>query len=124
MADHQDQLHRFHQTLVRQLTSRDEWDLSAPLTVAEIYRDLVPPPIQPGWPDSGDGADYEQVLLRLLSGEGDYLRMESEEASERIREELFASDPDMGIYRDFARAWVRLNPARVADGVEAFILGD
>lgn len=122
MVNHRDVLHRFHQTLVRQLTSRQEWDLTAPLTVAEIYRDLVPPPIHKADSDSWAGAEYEQVLLRLLAGEGDYLRMESETAIERIREELLASNPDTGLYRDYARARVRLNPDRLEDGPETLSL--
>ena len=110
MAEDQEALHRFHRTLVRELRSRDRWDPSEPLTVAEIYRDLIPHPTHAEELGVETRTDYEIVLLRFLTGEGDYLTMESHTASQEIRNELDAPTPDTGLYRDFAKVEVRLNP--------------
>lgn len=107
------ELEVFHRTLVRQLKSRQGWDLTAPLTVAEIYRDLVPHANCAEDLGMETQAEYEHVLLRLLAGEGEYLSLESEAAVQGIRAELASPVPDTGLYRDHARAFVRLNPARV-----------
>ena len=112
-ADQQEVLHRFHRTLVRELKNRDEWDPSAPLTVAEIYRDLVPHHnngIELGF---ARDTDYEVVLLRLLSGEGGYVSVASQQASQEFRDELDSPTPDTGLYRDFAGVAVHLNLDRV-----------
>ncbi|MDE0083908.1 MAG: zinc ribbon domain-containing protein, partial [Gammaproteobacteria bacterium] len=57
--------------------------------------------------------EYDELLLRLLAGEGGYLVLESEPAREAIRRELERRHRNTGIYREFAAAKVRLNPARI-----------
>jgi len=58
-------------------------------------------------------ADYEHALMMLLAGEGDFLVLESDVARRELREELQGSNPNTGLYRDFAAADVRLNPRRI-----------
>jgi hypothetical protein len=111
-ANHRE-LEVFHQTLVRRLKSRQGWDLTTPLTVAEIYRDLVPHQSSGEELGMETHTEYEQVLLRLLAGEGEYMALDSEAAVQGIRAELASPVPDTGLYRDHARAFVRLNPARL-----------
>ena len=106
------ELEVFHRTLVQRLKSRQDWDLSDPLTVAEIYRDLVPHGSCAEDLGMETHAEYEHVLLRLLAGEGEYLTLESEAAVQGIRAELASPVPDTGLYRDHARTLVRLNPNR------------
>jgi hypothetical protein len=57
--------------------------------------------------------DYEHALLRLLAGEEELVVVDSEPARRRIRQELESSNPNTGLYRDFAAVDVRLNPSRI-----------
>ena len=57
--------------------------------------------------------DYEDALLRLLAGEGDYLVLESEHARRELQDELASSNPNTGLFREYAAVSVRLNQARL-----------
>lgn len=103
-------LERFHRTLVREIsTSRPEY-LHASFTVAEIYQDLIPYRSHRDVIGVDMNGDYENALLRLLGGEGGFLALESEPALREIQNELLSSNPNTGLFRDFAAAEVRLNP--------------
>lgn len=56
--------------------------------------------------------DYEDILLRLLAGEGDYLVLGSDYARSEIEEELRSPSPNINLYREYAAVDVRLNPLR------------
>jgi hypothetical protein len=108
-----DPVARFHRALVEEiLRSRPNY-LSEPFTVAEIYQNLVPYRTHRDRIGVEMNGDYEDALLRLLAGEGDYLVLESEHAVREIREELASSNPNTGLYRAYAAADVRLNPLRM-----------
>lgn len=111
--DEQEVLGRFHRALVREIHARNPEHLSSPFTVAEIYQNLVPYRTHRDEIGVEMNADYEHVLLRLLAGEGDYLSIESRTARQEIREELDSPNPNIGLYRDFAAADVRLNPEKL-----------
>jgi hypothetical protein len=120
MLNEQGVIHRFHQTLVREMYARDPQRLGSPFTVAEIYQDLVPYRTHRDKLGVEMNADYEHALLRLLAGEDDLLALESETARKEIREELESPNPNTGLYRDFAAADVRLN----LDKLDAALLVD
>ena len=82
-------------------------------TVAEIYQNLIPWRTHRDTMDIADSGEYDQALLRLLAGEGDYLAIESKAARDEIQAELECRFPNTGIYRDFAAVGVRLNPSRL-----------
>lgn len=103
-------LRRFHKALVTEIRKANPRYLDGPFTVAEIYQNLVPYRTHRDEIGVEMNGDYEDALLRLLAGEGDYLVIESNEARQTICEELDASNPNTGIFRDFAAADVRLNP--------------
>ena len=110
-----DVLERFHQVLVREIRdSRPEY-LTEPFTVAEIYQDLVPYRSHRDQIGVHLNGDYEDALLRMLSGEGGYLRLDSEAALREIQEELRSPNPNPALFHEFAAAGVRLNPERVSD---------
>ncbi len=110
-------LRRFHAALVREIQdSRPEY-LTSPFTVAEIYQNLVPYRTHRDVIGAEMMADYEDALLRLLAGEGDYLTIESRTARQEIREELSSPNPNTGLYREFAAAAVRLNPERIDEAL-------
>lgn len=74
----------------------------APVSVSEIYQELVP--YRDVREDVGFAmnADYEHTLLRLLAGEGGFARLEPHTARDTIRDELCLPNPNVGMYRDFA----------------------
>ena len=55
--------------------------------------------------------DYVDALLRLLAGERGLLLLESEHALRELRDELDSSNPNTGLYREFAAVDVRLGAA-------------
>ncbi len=109
---------RFHRLLVESLRRRDPKAVEEPFTVAEIYQNLVPYRTYRDRLGLDMNGDYEHVLLRLLVGEGELVRLESDAAIEEIREELESSNPNTGVYRDYAAADVRLVPDRIPDELE------
>ncbi|HEX9886693.1 MAG TPA: zinc ribbon domain-containing protein [Longimicrobiales bacterium] len=106
-------LTRFHQVLVEEIRSRRPDLLSAPFTVAEIYQDLVPYGTHRDRLGLEMNGDYEDLLLRLLAGEGDYLFLDSDTARGEMQAELQSGDPNTAIFREFAAVDVRLNPTLV-----------
>lgn len=107
---------RLHRTLVEEIRSSSPDYLREPFTVAEIYQQLVPYKTHRDAIGVEMNADYEDALLRLLAGQGGYLRLESEAAVRKIRDELETRNPDTTLYREFAAMEVRLNPERLPDG--------
>jgi hypothetical protein len=104
---------RFHGILLDEIRRSAPEYLESPFTVAEIYQSLVPYRTHRDRLGVRMNGDYEDALLRLLAGEGDFLVLESEPARTKIRRELDQSNPNTGIYREFAALGVRLNPNRV-----------
>jgi hypothetical protein len=90
-----------------QRTRRDPFNV--PVTVAEIYRELVPYRLVRTEIGFDMNADYEHALLRLLAGEGEWVRLEPTQAAEEIRRELHGTNPNLGLYRNYAGCdvWVR-----------------
>ncbi|MEX0907325.1 MAG: zinc ribbon domain-containing protein [Gemmatimonadota bacterium] len=105
--------------------SRREFDV--PVTVAEIYQELVPYRLVRSEVGFGMNADYEHALLRLLAGEAGRVRLEPDTARETIRRELRDANPNVGLYRDYAACdvWVQapVEASHVAEAV-AELLGD
>ncbi|TVP55756.1 MAG: zinc ribbon domain-containing protein [Gemmatimonadales bacterium] len=112
---------RFHQVLVEEIRRGAPDYLSGPFTVAEIYQSLVPYRTHRDRIGVELNGDYEAALLRLLGGGDGLLELESEAAQARIRRELDSSNPNTGLYREFAAVQVRLNPDELppANGKEA-----
>ena len=108
-----DSLERFHQALVEEILRTRPLYLSEPFTVAEIYQNLVPYRTHRDRIGVEMNGDYEDVLLRLLAGEGEYLLLESDHARREIKDELGSPNPNTGLYREYAAADVRLNPIRM-----------
>ncbi len=106
---------RFFSTLVDEIREQEPSYLKAPFTVAEIYQTLVPYRTHRDRIGAELNGDYEDALLRLLAGEKDYLELESDTARERIRLELRSSNPNTGLYREYAAVGVRLNPEKLPE---------
>ena len=108
-------LDNFFSALLAEIRSRKPDYLRESFTVAEIYQNLVPYRTHRDTIGVEMNADYEDALLRLLAGEGDLLVLESDTARGEIAEELRSSNPNTLMYRDYAAAMVRLNPALAVD---------
>lgn len=80
----------------------------AAVSVAEIYQELVPYRLVRSDVGFGMNADYEHALLRLLAGEGGYVRLEPSQGVSVLRRELDSPNPNLGAYREFAGcdAWI------------------
>jgi len=116
MSESGDVLERFIETLVREITATRPEYLTAPFTVAEIYQDLVPYRSHRDLIGVEMNGDYEDALLRMLSGEGDCLLLESAVARQKMQRELASPNPDTSLFHEFAAADVRLHPGRVPVG--------
>ena len=90
------------------------------VTVGDIYQHLVPYRTVRAELGFGELAEYEHALLRLLSGERDFLVVERADVQEEFARELRTPNPILGIYRDHADVGVYLNP--YAPEVPAFDL--
>jgi hypothetical protein len=80
------------------------------VTVGDIYQHLVPYRSVRSEMGFNELAEYEHALLRLLSGERDFLVVEREEVQEEFQRELRNTNPILGVYRDYSDALVYLNP--------------
>ena len=116
MSESGDVLERFFEALLHEITvSRPEY-LTGPFTVAEIYQDLVPYRSHRDLIGVEMSGDYEDALIRLLCGEGNYLLLDSVVAREELQKELAGPNPDTTLFREFAAVDVRLDPGRVPKG--------
>jgi hypothetical protein len=88
----------------------------SPVTVAEIYQELVPYRLVRTEVGFDMNSAYEHALLRLLSGEAGCVRLEPPEASKEIGRELLKPNPNLSLYREYAGcdAWVRPPAARAS----------
>ena len=111
---------QLHRALVDALRKSRPNSLHRPVTVAEIYQDLVPYRTARGAVGFAMNADYEHTLLRLLAGEGDLARIEPREVRDKLRMELESPNPDVGLFRNYAACdvWVSIDDARNGDEPE------
>ncbi|HSJ15216.1 MAG TPA: zinc ribbon domain-containing protein [Longimicrobiales bacterium] len=102
---------RLHALLVHAVVSRRGEDpATAPVTVAEIYQELVPYRSVRDDLALDMNADYEHALLRLLSGESGLARLEPVTARNQLRDELASPNPNVTLFRKFAGCDVWLEP--------------
>lgn len=107
----EDQLvERLHSMLAQALLSGNPQPFDSPVTVAEIYQDLVPYRSVRTALGFQMNADYEHTLLRMLAGEGGRVRLEPAEARDELQTELEAPNPNVGLFRKFAACDVWVTP--------------
>lgn len=104
-----DALDRLYRRVVESL-ARAPREADRPLTVGEIYQTLVPYRLVRSEIGFSELAAYEHALLRLLSGERDYVFIADDRVREELLRELRSSNPILGIYRDYAHVEVDLDP--------------
>ncbi len=106
-----DELDRLFRQVVRALAAKGAAQLAQPVQVADLYQDLVPYRLYRGALRFDTYQDYEMALLRLLSGERGYARLEPTAAQEALALESEATYPDPGVIREFAAARVHVDSA-------------
>lgn len=102
----------------RLVQAASEWppEDAAALTIADLYQHLIPYRGVRGDLGVLELAQYEHALLRLLAGEGGFLRVRDEEVRRELSSELDAPNPILGIYRDYAGVEVELRDGPWGNG--------
>ncbi|HEX9109430.1 MAG TPA: zinc ribbon domain-containing protein [Longimicrobiales bacterium] len=111
-------VHRLHRALAEAVASRRGDVEAEPVTVAEIYQELVPYRTVRSSVGFEMNADYEHALLRLLSGEDALVRLEPEEARSHLARELATPNPDVTLFRRYAACdvWVSVPVGGLPEG--------
>jgi hypothetical protein len=110
---------KLHRALVTAITQSRGGDFAHPVTVAEIYQQLLPYRAARAAVGFDMNADYEYALLRLLAGEGNFARLEPGEVRETLRSELESPNPNVGLFREYANCdvWITEPPQWVFEMV-------
>lgn len=106
---------RLHQALVEAIRRNRPNALNGPVTVAEVYQDLVPYRSVRSALGFALNADYEHALLQLLAGVEGRARVEPAEAREALRLELESPNPNTGVFRGYAACEVFVAPINDAE---------
>lgn len=109
-----DELDRLFELLVTALAR--ETRVAVPFPAADVYERLVPYRSNRSRLNVATHQDYEMAVLRLLSGERGYLRLEPENVREAMAVEVSAPNPDPAYFRSFPDAQVMVN-GRAAERV-------
>jgi len=109
-----DELDRLFERLVRVLS--EEGRLAVPFQAAEVYERLVPYRSNRSRINVATHQDYEMTVLRLLSGERGYVRLEPDDVREAMQREITEANPDPAYFRTFPEARAMVN-GRAAERV-------
>ena len=107
MTDNVDRLHRALVDAIRR-TRGD--DFETPITVSQIYQELVPYRVARSSIGFEMNADYEFALLRLLGGERNLARLEPAEVRAMLSKEAESPNPNVSLFRAYANCDVWIAP--------------
>lgn len=105
-----DDLDRVFQRLVQNLRSRSGDQVTMPFTVAELYEHIVPYRHNRRELGIETNQDYEMAVIRLLSGERDYITGD-DAMQDALKKEMASQNPDTGAFREYATTQVSISPA-------------
>jgi len=105
-----DDLDRVFQRLVQNLRSRSGDQVTMPFTVAELYEQIVPYRHNRRELGIETNQDYEMAVIRLLSGERDYITGD-DAMQDALKKEMASQNPDTGAFREYATTQVSISPA-------------
>jgi hypothetical protein len=103
------------QFLVQRLSEEDP--TGAPLTVAELRRQLLPYPVCREELDFATKAEYDQAVLKLLSDET-WLVIEDEALQEALEKERASPEPGLAFLGDFSPSFLHPGPRLTGDELE------
>lgn len=104
-----DDLDRVFHRLVSNIRHRHSEYLTLPFTVQELYETLIPYRHHRRELGIETNQDYEIAMMRLLSGERDYL-LTDQAMRDKLKSEIDSPHMDPGAFREFASAKVSLAP--------------
>lgn len=104
-----DDLDRVFHRLVSNIRHRHSEYLTLPFTVQELYETLIPYRHHRRELGIETNQDYEIAMMRLLSGERDYL-LADQSMRDKLKAELESQHMDPGAFREFAGSKVSLAP--------------
>src|SRR5213083_412281 len=102
-----DELDRLFGLLVAALAR--ETRIAVPFPAADVYERLVPYRSNRSHLNVATHQDYEMAVLRLLSGERNYVQLEPENVREAMQREIATINPDPAYFRSFPEAQVMVN---------------
>jgi len=108
-----DALDRMFQVLVRTIQATQPALLTAPITVAELYQQILPYRHFRRELGLETNQEYELILMELLTGARGYLDVD-ERLRDELGKELMAGSPEPSRVREFADAHVTLNAGALA----------
>jgi hypothetical protein len=115
-----DALERMFQVLVRTLRTKQPASLTAPISVGDLYQQVLPFRHYRRELQLETNQQYELLLMELLSGARGFLDVD-DRLRDELSKELRAKTPETSRVRDFADAQLSINAAaqsRVPDVVE------
>ena len=113
-----DDVTRLFRTLVKHLAEHDPRRLSAPFQISELYQVLIPYRLFKDDLQLDSIEDYEMAILRMLAGEGGFVKLDPDDVQEVLRAQAEAIAPDTGAFRDFAGARLVLKTEAVRGVLE------
>jgi predicted RNA-binding Zn-ribbon protein involved in translation (DUF1610 family) len=105
-----DNLERLHRALVEAMRRTRGDDFDTPITVSQIYQELVPYRVARSAIGFEMNADYEFALLRLLGGERELARLEPAEIRNMLSKEAESPNPNVSLFRAYANCDVWIAP--------------
>ncbi|MGK2933627.1 MAG: zinc ribbon domain-containing protein [Gemmatimonadaceae bacterium] len=112
-----DDLDRVFQRLVQNIKSRSPDQLTLSFTVAELYEQLIPYRHNRRELGIETNQDYEIAVMRLLSGERDYI-VGDDAMQDSLKIEVGSQNPDTGAFREFATSQISISPGALEKQAE------
>ncbi|MGH7630971.1 MAG: zinc ribbon domain-containing protein [Gemmatimonadales bacterium] len=112
-------LERLFQQLVAALATADPARLNRPVALGDIRDSILPYRMHRRALGLDTIEDYDLLLLRLAAGDGGFARTSPEEVRARFASEVAGTNPDLGLLRRHADAWLTLEGLRVARALAA-----
>ncbi len=97
-------LERLFRLMVQQLAATDPARLHRPLTVAELTGDVVPYRSSRRVLAIETAEDHDALLLRLLSGEGNFVHLMHDDVRRRFELEARSANAELDVLREFSKA--------------------
>lgn len=107
-------LERFFRRLVDNLIAIDPARLHRPIELADIAQTVVPYRTNRRALGLESNEDYDMVLLRLVAGEGGFVRTEPPELQDAFAAQAASLNPDLSILRDLGTAQLYLATEQLA----------
>jgi hypothetical protein len=107
-------LERLFRRLVDNLIAIDPARLHRPLALGDLLESVIPYRTTRRALAVDSAEDYDMLVLRLCSGEGGFVRMQSEEVAAIFREAVASPNPDLSLLRDYKKEELTLGTEPLA----------